>query len=173
MSFVLPLLELSKAIRSASRAIYQSTSFHTGRRFSGSGRSWSGNGDKRRPLTTTVMNAVPRDQAGTASGINNAVSRVASLLAVAVFGLMLYAEFNRSLDRRLDALSPSPSERQQIDQQRPKLAAAETSDPNVKAAINESFLAGYRVVVRAAVGLALASALTAFLLIRPAKSAEP
>jgi EmrB/QacA subfamily drug resistance transporter len=125
------------------------------------------------PLTTTVMNAVSRNQAGTASGINNSVSRVASLLAVAVFGLMLYVEFNRTLDRRLDALSPSPSERQQIDRQRPKLAAAETNDPHVKAAINESFLAGYRVVVWAAVGLALASALTAFLLIRPAKSVEP
>ncbi len=125
------------------------------------------------PLTTTVMNAVPRNQAGAASGINNAVSRVASLLAIAVFGLMLYAEFNRSLDRRLDALAPSFSERQQIDQQRPKLAAAEITDAHVKAAINESFLAGYRVVVRAAVGLALASAVTAFLLIRPAKPVEP
>ena len=125
------------------------------------------------PLTTTVMNAVPQSQAGAASGINNAVSRVASLLAIAVFGLMLYAEFNRSLDRRLDALAPSFSERQQIDQQRPKLAAAEITDAHVKAAINESFLAGYRVVVRAAVGLALASAVTAFLLIRPAKPVEP
>ncbi len=116
------------------------------------------------PLTTTVMSAVPRSQAGAASGINNAVSRVASLLAIAVFGLMLYAEFNRSLDRRFNALRLRPAERQQIDQQRPKLAAAETNEPQVKRAINESFLSGYRVVLGAAAGLALASALSALVL---------
>ena len=113
------------------------------------------------PLTTTVMNAVPQSQAGIASGVNNAVSRIASLLAVALFGLMLYAAFNRALDHRLDALSLSPAERQEVDRARPSLAAAKSGNPLVNRAIAESFLTGYRVILWAAIGLSLASAFSA------------
>ncbi|HEX3375307.1 MAG TPA: MFS transporter, partial [Candidatus Acidoferrales bacterium] len=113
------------------------------------------------PLTTTVMNAVPQGQAGIASGINNAVSRIASLLAIAVFGLMLYAGFNHALDRRLDALSLAPAERHEVDRVRPNLAATETANPLVNRAIAESFLSGYRIVLWVAIGLVIASALSA------------
>jgi len=113
------------------------------------------------PLTTTVMNAVPQSQAGIASGVNNAVSRIAGLLAVAVFGLVLYAGFNRALSHRLEALSLSPAERQDVDRVRPNLAAAKSGNPFVNRAIAESFLSGYRIILWGAIGLALASSLTA------------
>jgi EmrB/QacA subfamily drug resistance transporter len=117
------------------------------------------------PLTTTVMNSVPPSYAGTASGINNAVSRVAALLAVAVFGALLSGVFDGALSERLDRLGLPPAERQQIEAQRSKLAAAETNDERARHAVAEAFVAGFRAVIWASVGLALASSISAALLI--------
>lgn len=117
------------------------------------------------PLTTTVMNAVDQSRAGAASGINNAVSRVAGLLAVAAFGALLTGVFESTLQARLDRLAVAPEVRTQVEAQRSKLAAAQTADPRGREAIDEAFVAGYRAVLWVSVALALASSLSAALLI--------
>src|SRR5262249_58460041 len=55
------------------------------------------------PLTTTVMNSIGQKRAGIASGVNNAVARTASLVAIAVLGVVMLQAFKSSLDRRLIA----------------------------------------------------------------------
>lgn len=121
------------------------------------------------PLTTTVMSSASQEQAGVASGVNNAVSRIAGLIAVAALGLVLYGTFNRTLDRRLETLQLSPSELNHVNEQRPRLAAMETDDPRVAKQIAESFVAGYKTILGVAIALALVSALTARFMLDPQK----
>jgi EmrB/QacA subfamily drug resistance transporter len=125
------------------------------------------------PLTTTVMNSISEDHAGIASGVNNAVSRTAGLLAVAVFGLIMFQAFNSCLEQRLN-LIPIPVEvRQSLNAERLKLAAAEIPGSvseemrvNIKQAINDCFIFGFRRVMLVGALLALSGSLLAWLTIR-------
>jgi EmrB/QacA subfamily drug resistance transporter len=117
------------------------------------------------PLTTTVMNSVEQQHAGIASGINNAVSRIAALLAVAVFGAMLSGVFQSALGRNLETLSLPPTARAEIESQRSKLAAIPTKDVRAEQAIRASFISGFRAIAWAAVALAVASSLSAAALV--------
>jgi hypothetical protein len=112
------------------------------------------------------MSSVSEDHAGIASGANNAVSRVAGLLAVAVLGLVLTTVFNHTLDQKLSALDAPPAVKSEIDSQRNRLAAIETTNEPGQLAIEESFVTAFRVVVLIAAGLAVASSLSAAVLIR-------
>jgi len=117
------------------------------------------------PLTTAVMSAVDQRRAGIASGINNATSRVAGLLAIAVFGIVLSTVFDGELGRRISELPPDV--RQAVDAQRTRLAGAEVDDPRARRAIQESFVAGYRRVLWGAAALTVASAVCAAALVEP------
>lgn len=117
------------------------------------------------PLTTTVMNSVPAHQAGVASGVNNAVSWLSGLLAVAVLGLAATGNFRGALAERLDDMHLEPAARAAIESQSSKLAAIEIpagftarDRSAVRAAINESYVAAFRISMVACAGLAFASA---------------
>lgn len=125
------------------------------------------------PLTTTVMNSVKSSHAGIASGINNAVSRTAGLLAIAVFGLIMFHVFNGCLDQRLTQISLPPDVRHELNQQRIKLAAAEIPTAvneetrlALKHAFDECFVKGFQRVMLVGAALAFASSLTAWVGIR-------
>ncbi|MBA3650828.1 MAG: MFS transporter [Chthoniobacterales bacterium] len=125
------------------------------------------------PLTTTVMNSVPESRVGVASGINNAVSRTAGLLAIAVFGIVMLRTFEPTLDRRLSRMTLSPSAHDAIAKQRDKLAGAElpadwdaATRREAARAINEAFVSGFRLVMALGAMLAIGSALSAWLLLR-------
>lgn len=119
------------------------------------------------PLTTTVMTAVPSEHAGIASGINNAVARVAGLLAIAVFGVVLTREFNDSIEPKFARLMIPPDVRTQIEQQLPKMAGAdlsgvaleEKSKALIRLGIRSAFLRGFKVVMLEAAIITLLSAI--------------
>jgi EmrB/QacA subfamily drug resistance transporter len=124
------------------------------------------------PLTTTVMNSVAAERAGAASGINNAVSRLAGVLSIAVLGIVMLTTFDRQLSSRLTALDLSPKTRQQIENERVKLAAIEIPQDvssrlreEIRQSVDGSFVAGFRVIMFVAAGLALLSSVIAMLLI--------
>ena len=130
------------------------------------------------PLTTTVMNSVAQDRVGTASGVNNAVSRVASLIAVAVLGIVMLQSFGRALDTRSADLNLPPAAQESLNRERTKLAGANISwsapetRVTLREAIDRSFVDAFRRVMMIGAALALASAITAGALIDPTKRAE-
>jgi EmrB/QacA subfamily drug resistance transporter len=91
------------------------------------------------PITATALKSAPPEYAGIASGVNSTVSRVGSLTAVAVIGLVIALVFDAQAARHGVPL------------------ARGQADPNLRAASIHAFRAGMLV----AIGLALAGALVA------------
>jgi len=122
------------------------------------------------PLTTTVMNSVGKDRSGIASGVNNAVARVAGLVAVAVFGLALATVFDMQLDHQLDRAGVPQARRSRID--RTKLAGAAVAGQE-GIAVRASFAGGFKVVMLLASGLTALGAASSLLLIGRGRARLP
>lgn len=123
-------------------------------------------------VTTVTLNSVDDRHTGLASAVNNTFSQTAGLLAVAILGVLMFAAFGSSLDSRLAAVDLSPEAKQQLEKEKIELGAAqvpESLDPElgatVERAIDAAFVSGYRAVMLVAAAAALASAISAALLI--------
>ncbi len=126
------------------------------------------------PLTTTVMGAADRTHSGAASGVNNAVSRIGGLLAVAALGVVLTRTFDSRMATRLDRLALPAVARAAVAAELPKMAGAELNTISALApaqraelhdAIDDSFVSAFRAVIVIATILAVASALIGFAIV--------
>jgi MFS family permease len=122
------------------------------------------------PLTTLVMQSAGDQHSGVASGINNAVSRIAGLLAVALFGAIAIGQFRSALDSRLVEAQASTELRQKMDAQASKLVEARVPDDITDAErrtltglTQDSFVHSFRVVMLISAAMAFLSAVCALL----------
>jgi EmrB/QacA subfamily drug resistance transporter len=99
------------------------------------------------PLTTTVLEAADRRHAGIASGVNNAVARVAGLLAIAAVGLVVSAQFAAQVDARIAASGapPDSATRAYLDEarRRPLAVPDRSVAPAPRAAVREASVAAF------------------------------
>jgi len=131
------------------------------------------------PLTTVVMNSVAQEHAGTASGINNAVARLAGVLAIAVFGIVMVKVFDAGLDHRLTNLNLPANIVQDLRSREIELAGLQPprdldtgTVAAIRHAISESFISGLRVVLLCCAGVSIGSALIAWRLFDPGGSRQ-
>jgi EmrB/QacA subfamily drug resistance transporter len=124
------------------------------------------------PLTTTVMGSVSSRHAGTASGINNAVSRQAQVVAIAVFGAIALGAFGPALDHEADDIPLTAEQRAALDDEATNLGDAKppagldaSTESAVTGAIHTAFVDMFRVLMGVAVALCGISAGIAALLV--------
>jgi len=124
------------------------------------------------PLTTVVMNSANRDRVGAASGISNAIARVAGVLAIAVLGIVMVNAFGSRLNSDLAHFSLPLNTVHDIQADETKLAGLQLpaslnagTRAEIRESVGEAFLFGFRLIMLICAGLAVASAAVAWFLI--------
>lgn len=113
------------------------------------------------PLTTVVMNSVPPARTGAASGVNNAISQTAALLALAISTPLFFQTFSANLSKQLHLAGVPSQTVTRVEQQKLRLGAIQTDDPKARVAVDRAFIGGFRLIALLASACAISAALTA------------
>jgi EmrB/QacA subfamily drug resistance transporter len=131
------------------------------------------------PLTAVALGSLPNRYSGIASGFNNAVSRVAQMMAVAILGALLVSQFRASLAQRTAAFGLDETARAQLLADARNLGAttapagltAEVNE-NVQQAIRLSFVDGFDMIIYISLALTVVSLVVMLLTVRYRPGAE-
>ena len=117
------------------------------------------------PLTTTVMRSVSDRHSGLASGVNNAMTRISSVFANAIFGALAVLFFTGSVHQRMDGSRLAEEAKAAVLSQTAALGNARVPDsipesdrPAIAAAYRDGFISAYQKILRLAAGLAFLGA---------------
>jgi len=125
------------------------------------------------PLTATVMTSVSDHLSGTASGVNNALTRISNVFANAIFGALAALLFAGSLQNQLQTIRLDAKVKQSVIKEAVNLGNASVPkevEPEYKTTIiksyRESFITAYSGIMKISAGLGFLGALTAAIFIR-------
>jgi len=124
------------------------------------------------PLTAAVMASVSDHFSGTASGVNNAMTRISGVFANAIFGALAVLFFSGALQRDLQNTSLNNKDKQLIMQQAKNLGNAKvpvsitTNKQQIEKYYHKEFIGAYASIMRISAGLGYLGALMALIFIR-------
>lgn len=109
------------------------------------------------PLTAAILGDVPSEEAGIASAVNNAIARVAGLIAIAAVGAIVSFQFGRALSHNsrlaVPAAALSAAKRASLVTTPPRPYA---HDPSFRSALNEASVSAFRAGMLTTAGLIMA-----------------
>jgi MFS family permease len=125
------------------------------------------------PLTTAVMGSVNDNFSGTASGVNNALTRIANVFANAILGALAVLFFTGALQRQIEQIPLNTKQKQTVMAQATNLGDAKvphgfntSEQATIKKLYHNSFIDVYAKVMQLSAALAFLGALMSFLFIR-------
>jgi EmrB/QacA subfamily drug resistance transporter len=113
------------------------------------------------PLTATVLGSVEPGHSGLASGVNNALARVASLIAIAALGAVVAASFQSHVDSQLRGKPLTPQTRAAVAAARPRPLVISVRNvppaqrPLVRTALVNASVSAFRIGMVISAALAL------------------
>ncbi|MHB8967349.1 MAG: MFS transporter [Thermoleophilia bacterium] len=132
------------------------------------------------PLTAAVMGAVPTHQAGIASGVNNAVSRLAAVMMIAILGSLFLFTYSGALDDRAGTLGLSRDDEEKVLDQAARLGEASVPEglgpadtEAVQGVFRMAFLDSFRKLMFICAAMSWLGSLAAFLLVGKPDAAGP